>query len=134
MTLILSQKWDRLHADPLQSKQRWYCHCGARYKTKYGVLVEIQVDEARFCYCLAEFPPDSLKDAKSMMIERQYRQCSTPQDLLAALPRISPSDKGAVMTPMPNRDGHYKIDPDAFATIPKLEWFQLFNLEKVEKV
>ena len=42
-TLILSKVWGRKHEDPLKRKQKWYCKiCGTKYKTYYGMLVEIR--------------------------------------------------------------------------------------------
>ena len=32
-TVILSETWTRLHADPMVRGQRYYCHCGTKYVT-----------------------------------------------------------------------------------------------------
>eukprot|EP00974_Lingulodinium_polyedra_P119752 11172352-Lingulodinium_polyedra.AAC.1 len=34
--------WDRLRDDPLAVGQRWYCkRCPTRYKTSFGIVVEL---------------------------------------------------------------------------------------------
>jgi len=41
-TLIPSKIWKRKHQDIASSKQKWYCVCcGARYRTQFGMLVEV---------------------------------------------------------------------------------------------
>lgn len=40
--VILSKDWIRRNKDMTQTeKQRWYCPCGRRYATSYGVIVEM---------------------------------------------------------------------------------------------
>ena len=41
-------------------RTRWYCHCGARYKTDWGVLIEIFKDGVPH-YSLANLPPPSVR-------------------------------------------------------------------------
>ena len=128
-TLILSDKWDRLHADPEAAKQRWYCPiCNTRYRTKFGVLTEIiDLSKASAYYALAEFPPDGLKDVKMMAIEEKFKTCSTPQELLAALPKIVPWKFGTLLRPA-GPEGAWHIDMKQLEGLPHLEWFQLYNL------
>ena len=33
------------------------------------------------------------------------------------------------MTPMANKEGHYNLNKALFPRIPKVDWFQFFNLE-----
>eukprot|EP00974_Lingulodinium_polyedra_P063392 6120805-Lingulodinium_polyedra.AAC.1 len=41
-TVIAAAIWDKLHDDRLAVGQRWYCRrCPARYKTSFGVVVEL---------------------------------------------------------------------------------------------
>ena len=129
-TLIESLKWDRLHADPAATKQRWYCWCEAKYMTKFGVLCEI-VSGDKCLYCRAELPPHDLQDAKGMMIESKFKEANTPQELLDAIPKISPMERGSFFKPMPGKDGHYRADRTIFKSLPKLDWNQLYNLNKV---
>jgi hypothetical protein len=102
-TLIISQEWDRLHQDMTATKQRWYCkECTAKYKVKYGVMVEITIDSRAF-YAVAELPPWDIQDAKLMKIAEDYEQYKTPEELLAALPKIMPLDKKQFLMPTKNR-------------------------------
>ena len=63
--------------------------CHAKYKTKYGVLVKL-INGSKACYCRGDIPPFDISDAKLMMIEEQYTQFPTPEELLAALPKSTP--------------------------------------------
>ena len=56
-TVIESQLWDRLQDELQASRQRWYCKCcSARYRTKFGVMVEIVI-KGQPMYCHSELPP-----------------------------------------------------------------------------
>ena len=129
--MTLSTEWDRLHADPLAEKQRWYCSCSTRYRAGMGVLTEMVNGPGNSAhYALADFPPQGILDAKFMAIEEQFRQCSTPQELLDAIPRAVPLDSKAFLVPTGKR-GEYQMNRAMIEGIPKLEWNQLFNLTKV---
>ena len=132
-TLIESKSWDRRYKDDLAApKQRWYCDCKARYKTKWGVLVEL-ILKGMCMYCRAELPPESMKDAKAMQIQRTFASYKTPEDLLDALPVIQPRDQKKFITPHPcGREGFWKFDNDQMKGLNKLEWNQLFNLQCVD--
>lgn len=126
-TLIQSLDWERLHDAPHATKQRWYCMCGAKYKTKFGVLVEIVTSASQALYCKADLPPHDLQDAKFMKVQQDFAQCKTPEELINALPRAAPMEKAKFITKVPGRDGHFKFDYEMFAGLEKLEWMQLYN-------
>ena len=59
--------------------QRWYCkRCTAKYKTKFGVLVEM-INNDLACYCRGELPPFDIQVAKMMQIEEDFKQFTTPK-------------------------------------------------------
>ncbi len=129
-TLIESMAWDRFKDDPAATGQRWYCkECRARYKTKFGVVVEILANNTAL-YCKAELPPFDLQDAKSMKIEEDYKQYDTPEKLLEALPRIKPFDRSLFLKPT-QHEGHYHFDEFMYSELECLEWSQLYNFRKV---
>ena len=132
-SLIESKAWDRMHKDDLAAVgQRWYCDCLARYKTTWGVLVEI-VMQGSYMYCRAGLPPESLKDAKAMQIQKSFASYKTPEALLAALPTIEPRDQKTFIKPHPSgRKGFWKFDNDQMKSLKQLEWNQLFNLQCVQ--
>ena len=129
-TLIESQKWARLHSMPHALKQRWYCRCGAKYKTKYGVICEMRIGNQRM-YVKAEIPPADLQDAKCMKIQEDMAQFATPSELINALPTIKPMDKERLFIPVPGSDGHFTFDPDVDKAIDTLNWSQLYNLRAI---
>ena len=129
---ILTTERDSIQ-DPLATKPRWYCSCGTKYMCKFGVLTEM-VDGPgnKAHYALADFPPQGMLDAKGMLVEQRFKNCSTPEELLAALPRAVPLDATAFLTKTGKR-GEYQMRREMIDGIPKLEWNQLFNLTKVKK-
>ena len=73
-TVIERQLWDRLKDELQASGQRCYCKCcKARYKTKFGVMVEIVI-KGQAMYCQAEFPPNNVQDAKLMKMEKDFQE------------------------------------------------------------
>ena len=84
--------------DPEATGQRWYCKCcTAGYAVKFGMLVEIIMDNIAL-YCKSELPPNHVYDAKMMKIQEDFKEYDTPKDLLDALPKISPLDKNVFLT------------------------------------
>ena len=131
---IQSLAWDRMIADPIANKQRWYCNvCGARYKTAYGVLVELIVkgNTKEALYCKADLPPEDMKDLKAMCVQSKLRHANTPQELLAALPTLSPQDRGTFFTE--TKPGVFTFTTEVCDSLPKMEWYQLYNLVKEDK-
>ncbi len=71
--IVSSKKWTTFKEDPIAAQQRWYCTaCGCRYLTNMGVLIEIYV-KGIACYCIAEFPPSSILDARGLAIESRFQ-------------------------------------------------------------
>ena len=129
MTAIEAKAWDRLREDLAATKQRWYCaYCGTKYKTRYGVLVEIVIKNKGSMYCSAEVPPFDIQDVKGMAIQEQYKKCETPEELLAALPRIVP--RQGLVIERPGYFGHHAINVSKMEGVPTLDWSQLYNFRK----
>ena len=126
--LTLSKEWDRFHDDPAATGQRWYCSCGARYKTKYGVLTEmLHYERGLAYYALGQFPPQPILDAKFMMIEQRFKDKKTAKELFDAIPEMRPAAIGTVLMPTRKR-GEYQLNSAMFKDLPKFPWFQLLNL------
>jgi hypothetical protein len=126
-TMINSKNWTQYHADPIANKQRWYCKvCGARYKTRYGVLIEIvQKDTAK--YMMAGFPPDSIGDVRAAAMERKHSEACTPAELFAAVPNLVPRSKLLLQVV---EEGVYSITtPEALLSCGAFKWEQMFNLK-----
>ena len=121
--------------DPNATKQRWYCKCGARYKSTWGVLIEI-VREDVASYCLAEIPPQHLQDAKGMIIEQKYLKVKNAKELYDAIHICTPIAKSCFQQLMgidgQPVEGHWKVlDAELLHALPKFEWAQLYNLPSV---
>ena len=70
-TVKLSNWWNTKHADPLATKQKWYCPaCQAGYKTKWGgVIVEMVVNRVAFDIPPAGEDDDNIEIAKDVCIQ-----------------------------------------------------------------
>ena len=89
--------------------------------------------QGSYMYCRAGLPPESLKDAKAMQIQKSFASYKTPEALLAALPTIEPRDQKTFIKPHPSgRKGFWKFDNDQMKSLKQLEWNQLFNLQCVQ--
>jgi hypothetical protein len=117
--------------DPLAVGQRWYCNaCGCKYKTTMGVLIEFYKD-GMATYCLAEFPPQSICDARGLMIESAFKDIKTPEELLAAVPNSKPLSDAVLKR---ESEGIYKIAEHAqLEALDTFKWEQLFNLPETKK-
>ena len=78
-------------------------------------------------YRLAEFPPHDIDDAKRMAVEQRFGQCSTPEELLEALPKAVPLDRGNRLTKL--KEGVYSFDVPLLKSIPMMNWNQLYNIK-----
>ena len=126
-TVIEAMAWDRLKDDLEATGQRWYCKiCTAKYKTKFGVLVEM-INGNQACYCMAELPPADIQDAKMLKIEETFKQFTTPQELLDALPKIKPLARGEFLKPTAH-EGHYAFNATMMAGLEMMNWSQLYNM------
>ncbi len=129
-----------------RSKQRWYCHCGAAYKPKFGCMVEF-IDHARTTpdgrteawYLRAEHPPDDIKDLKTMMhadrLKRDGAKIVASVDILQYLPVITPVALGSVLEPVrpgdPAFEGHSRLAGHlAWDHDPEFNWSTVYAQAK----
>ena len=136
LTVIPSKKWSTKHDDPLAAKQRWYCICcGAMYKTRFGMVVEIQI-RGNFYYVRAPIPPDNLEDTRALYLEQTLKP-SSPEDLLDKLKDVVPHPS-EILRRITQNDvwGNQKtrFDPDAFKLsanaykkFQEFDWQQIMN-------
>ena len=97
-TVIESKMWDTFKEELEATGQRWYCRvCDARYRTSFGVLMEILVGNNAM-YIKGSLPPRGIQDAKMMFLESEYANYTSPKALLDALPDVSPLDKNVFMS------------------------------------
>jgi hypothetical protein len=135
-TVIPSKTWETFHKDPLATRQRWYCICcGARYQTKFGMIVELEV-HGNFYYVKADIPPENLEDLRAMWLEENKKPID-PEDLFAKLNLVTPH-RSEILRQITQEDvmagaktkfdqNAYKITPSAYKTLPHFEWQQIMN-------
>ena len=152
-TVTLSKWWKKKHEDPLATKQKWYCpKCQAGYKTKWGVIIEMVVnrkvfdipaaegDEDNFeiakgimskewigLYCKAELPPQHLQDMNAQCVERFNPECTTPTQLLDAIPCLRPISKRALIS-RPG-EGVYDLTEEADNMMDSVNWDELLSID-----
>jgi hypothetical protein len=74
-----------------KANQQMYCPCcSTKYRTSFGILVEIVAHGSTF-YCLSEFPPDCFFSYGSLLVQTTRLKVNTPEELLAAIPNMTPA-------------------------------------------
>ena len=62
-----------------------------------------------------------------MMIQKDFSQYQTPEEVIAALPQINPLARGDFLTPTPYA-GHFKFNAAMMEGLEMMEWSQLYNM------
>jgi hypothetical protein len=135
-TLTRTDMWERKFDDPLATGQKWYCgdtnNCAARYKTKFGMLVEFVMGNQAF-YCRAPICDFHAFDAKALLIQEKvaHLALTNPHDLLAHIPKVEPVAVGTHFRQVLRDDGRpkegvYKFAPDTFDALPEMQWASLY--------
>jgi len=87
-TMMVSTKWRRRHEDMVATGQRWYCrHCGAKCKTRWGVICEfVQGPGKPDCWLRARVPDEGTRDVRFLNVEETHgKDAQTPQHLLGLI-------------------------------------------------
>ena len=122
--LICSNDWGRYNTnDPMATGQRWYCLCGAKYKTAWGQVVEMMHDGDSLFF-RATIPEHVFEDIRAMSYESTLKP-ATPMDLFHQVPTAKPSCPEDIMRKM-DKKGHFRmlIDPK---TLPLWSWHQIYT-------
>ncbi len=119
----LSASWARFKEDALAPGQRWYCKvCSAKYKVRYGVLVEM-VKENQTFYLKGQFPPEDIGDLKRMAVEQgmqKHKDLDTARKFLESLPHAHPCSENHFFKTQ--FEGVYRLDPEFLAELPMFNW------------
>jgi len=125
-TLTVSSLWNRLHQDPVASKQRWYCPvCQAKYKVTNGVMVELMCN-GETSYVKAPYPPENIADLKAMAVEKQHAGITSVEALLQAIPEAHPV--GADWLTPTCFEGTYSYQEAVFDEVPMLDWNRIYSV------
>jgi hypothetical protein len=126
-TMINSKNWTQFFEDPIADGQRWYCKvCLARYKTSFGVLIEI-VQKHAVNYMMADYPPDSIGDVRAAAMEREHENANTPAELFAAVPNLVPA--GKLLLRQIDKGVYSITSPGELLSCGTFKWAQMFNLK-----
>jgi hypothetical protein len=125
-----SKDWARKHADPLATRQKYYCACRAAYNASWGQLVEIsRLNRAtgilERCYVKADVPSWDVEDVRAMHLEESLKPRSAGE-LYQAVKRVVPAITDVVVR---DAEGHTKVVDEAmWNAIPTFRWVEVFNL------
>ena len=136
-----SKVWRRKKPEIGATGQKYYCPlCGTRYKTTYGMLVEIRAKEVS-TFMRAEISSQDEEDLRAMYLEKTY----SPEDAYALwmkTPNFKPMDPetilravraSEVLHPDPEIDVSllFKfITPEVVAEIGQWKWATLLRILK----
>ena len=134
--VVPSKEWDRLHADPTQAGQRYYCKCGTKHNAGYGQLVEIKLTDASgnlvIYYMRAPVPDWDIEDVRAMYIEDTIAEgCNTPQALYNKIQTIRPSPSSLVVEDPTLANMQMLVSKQAFDSLPEFSWWELFTFAGV---
>jgi len=137
-TLILSKVWARQHEDILASKQRWKCRCcGAKYLTKFGMVVEIRLVSGGTMLALADCCDADDKDLHTLILQEKFGHAQTPEELYDLIPTVLPQENAFLRKAVqrefwngqPADFGVYKLlNWDILEGARKWDWKNMANL------
>ena len=114
-TMRTAKGWKRKY-DTLEcrSGQAYYCDCKAKYRHKWGCLVEFCVD-GLFYYLKAPVPDAKTLDMLAMKAEAKfYKPGMSAAQLFNVLPSIPPQSSTFVVSVGENKEVMKIVDPDFF--------------------
>ena len=137
-SLILNKDWMRQHADILAPKQRWKCRCcGAKYFTKFGMVVEIRWVGGGASLSLAPCTDDDDKDMHAMILQDRFPDVKTPEELYDLIPTVVPQESAFLRKAVPadfwggseyQDHGVYKLEHfEVLASLPLWNWKDVPN-------
>ena len=113
---MLSKTRDTLHDDPLLSGQHWYCPiCKAKYKTRFGMFVEVRRLDRAVYQALADCCDWDDRDLKALILEDddRYKDAKTPEDLYSMIPSVHPTEGEFIRKARPSDFWKSKSLPEA---------------------
>ena len=137
-----SKQWKRKFEAIGSSKQRWYCVCcGTRFKTAYGMLVEVRVQNAS-TFMLADVSNKDVEDVRAMHLEKTL-QPKDHLDLWNKIPNFEPIDPETLLRPVQPHELAITegfdarlvskfVDVKGLQALPKWDWDQIFSLLDIE--
>jgi len=131
-SVIPSKDWNRKFDDPLASKQRWYCHCGAEYNATWGQLVEIKIvgtdGQVEHLYMKLDVPSWDAEDVRAMCHEATMDPAS-PMELYNNVKRVVPTVSNLIVA----SGSHRKIcNTETWDSLPLFRWSEIFSMANIQ--
>jgi hypothetical protein len=124
-----SKEWGRKHADPLATKQKWYCSCYSKYNCNWGQIVEISrysqlTKQMEKIYLRSDVPPWDGEDVRAMHLEETLKPKSS-RELYDRVKTLRPVANALIE----ERDGHMRIiDREVYNMLAEFKWAELNNM------
>ena len=88
--------------DILAPKQKWHCRCcGAGYKTTFGMVAEIRMVGGGASLSLAPCTDDDDKDLHEMILQEQYPDVKSAEELYELIPMVLPQEPAFLRKAVP---------------------------------
>ena len=132
--VIPSKVWTTKHADPLATKQAWYCNaCNRRYKWSWGQLVEMSCPNGEVMYARSFTPPPKdVEDIRALAIERETN-AQSPHELYTSLKSHAPVT-GTMVARKPTEVDFYWASPqDRLSLIKSIGFITAEGLAALEQ-
>ncbi len=134
-----SKRWLRLHADPTQPGQRYYCvgSCKKRHQGGWGQLVEVKRMNERgqleMFYMRAEAPPWDAEDIRAMHLEETVGiNAKSATDLFDRIREIKPTLSELVIPDPTGEDMLMLRSKEAYFNLPEWSWWEIFTMTGAE--
>ena len=136
-TVMPAKHWLRRFED-VGPRQRWYCVCcGARFRSKYGMLVEIHITSPAptSIFMRSEVLNQDVDDVRAMCLQFARKP---KRDLWQKIPDFKPQEFGDILRPCREsefleHEGFDKaliykfINPIGMNDLPKCDWDSIFT-------
>ena len=134
-----SKRWLRLHADPTQPGQRYYCvgSCKKRHQGGWGQLVEVkrlnERGQLEMFYMRAEAPPWDAEDVRAMHLEETIGiNAKSAMDLFERIREVKPTLSELVIPDTTGEDMLMLRSKEEYFNLPEWSWWEIFTMVGAE--
>ena len=131
-TMLCTSKGSRRKYPTLEllKGQAYYCEeCQAKYKQRWGCLVEFSIDGVLY-YMRAPVPDTCTLDMLAAMAEKFNKPGMSTAELFNRLPSVPP--QSSTFVKMVSEDVMKITDPHLFDSLNEFPWSQIMNMEAVD--
>ena len=130
--IMESNSWNKLHPDPLATKQHWCCSCSMKFNARWGQIVEMstlnsETMKVEKCYTKSDVPNWDHEDMRAMALEENLGPTSA-SEFYEKVKSVKVA-LGAFI--VKDEQGFHRIASEKiFNSLPEFKWSQLYNFTK----